>query len=171
MKEVKQVIIDGLFDQINSSPFMLVADYGGMTVPQFAELRNKLAEKGAKFQVAKNSLVKRAADTAKLPEEITEFLNGQTAIVTGESDVCGAAKILKDAGKGGVPPTVRAGVLDGEFLDEGQVKELADLPSKEVLQATLLGLLNQPATSLVRVMNEPGSALARVLAAKQEKGE
>lgn len=170
MKEVKQTIIDGLLEEINSSPFMLVADYSGMTVPQFADIRAKLAEKGAKFQVAKNTFVKRAADSAEFPAEIAEFLSGQTAIITGEEDVCGAAKVLKDAGKGGKSPTVRAGVLDGEFLDEAKVKALADLPSKEILQATLLGLLNQPGTSLVRVLNEPGSALARVLAAKQEKG-
>ncbi|MDF1813456.1 MAG: 50S ribosomal protein L10 [Verrucomicrobiales bacterium] len=170
MKEVKQTIIDGLLEEINSSPFMLVADYSGMTVPQFADIRAKLAEKGAKFQVAKNTFVKRAADSAEFPTEIAEFLSGQTAIITGEEDVCGAAKVLKDAGKDGKSPTVRAGVLDGEFLDEAKVKALADLPSKEILQATLLGLLNQPGTSLVRVLNEPGSALARVLAAKQEKG-
>ena len=170
MKEVKQTIIDGLLDQINSSPYLLITDYGGMTVPQFADLRDKLAEKGAKFHVAKNSFVKRAANSAELPEEIAEFLSGQTAIVTGEEDVCGAAKVLKEAGKGDKPPVIRAGVLDGEFLDEAKVKALADLPSKEVLQATLLGMLNQPASMLVRVLNEPGSALARVLAAKQEQG-
>lgn len=170
MKEVKQTIIDGLLDQINDSPYVLIADYGGMTVPQFADLRGKLKEKGARFQVAKNSFVKRAADDAKLPEELAAFLNGQTAIVTGEEDVCGAAKVLKEAGKGGAAPVIRAGVLDGEFLDEAKVKALADLPSKEVLQATLLGLFNQPASMLVRVLNEPGSALARVLAAKQEQG-
>lgn len=171
MKEVKQVIIDGLLEQINESPFMLIADYGGMTVPEFEELRNKLSECGAKFSVAKNSFVKRAATEKKFPEEIAEFLKGQTAIVTGESDVCGAAKILKNAGKGGTPPHIRAGVLDGDFLDTDKVKALADLPSKEVLQAQLLGLLTQPAQMLVRTLNEPGSALARVLAAKQEKGE
>ena len=61
MKEVKQVIIDEILERLNDSPFMLVADYGGMTVPQFEELRGKLKEKGAKFQVAKNSFVRRAA--------------------------------------------------------------------------------------------------------------
>lgn len=170
MKEVKQTIIDGLLKQINDSPFLLVADYSGMTVPQFAELRDKLRENGATFQVAKNTFIKRVAQSAELPGELAEFLSGQTAIVTGQEDVCGTAKILKDAGKDGKNPQVRAGVLDGEFLDEAKVKVLADLPPKEVLQATLLGMLNQPAQMLVRVLNEPGSALARVLAAKQEQG-
>ena len=95
---------------------------------------------------------------------------GKTAIITGEQDVCAAAKALKEAGKDNDAPKVRAGVLDGEFLDESKVNALADLPSKEVLQATLLGMLMQPGTKLARVLNEPGSALARVLAAKQEQG-
>ncbi len=170
MKEVKQVIIDGIVEKINDSPFMLICDYGGMTVPKFEEVRTKLAETGAKFSVAKNSFVKRASADASLPEELAEFLKGQTAVVTGESDVCAAAKIIKEAGKGDVPPQVRAGVLDGEFLDAAKVKALADLPSKEVLQATLLGMLNQPAQKLATVLNEPGAGLARVLAAKQEQG-
>ena len=99
MKEVKQTIIDGLLKQINDSPFLLVADYSGMTVPQFADLRDKLRENGATFQVAKNTFIKRVAQSAELPGELAEFLSGQTAIVTGQEDVCGTAKILKDAGK------------------------------------------------------------------------
>ena len=170
MKEVKQTIIDDLLERIDQSPYLLVADYGGMTVPQFAELRGKLRKTGAKFQVAKNSFVKRAAEAADLPDELRSFLNGQTAIVTGENDVCGTAKVLKEAGKDGAPPHLKAGILDGEFLDEAKVKALADLPPKEVLQATLLGVLNQPAQKLVTVLNEPASALARLLAAKQSQG-
>ncbi|MEO0414133.1 MAG: 50S ribosomal protein L10, partial [Verrucomicrobiota bacterium] len=96
MKEVKQIIIEDLLGEINDSPFLLIADYGGMTVPEFAALRTKLKETGAKFQVAKNTFVKRAADSAEYPDDIAEYLKGQTAIVTGDSDVCAAAKALKD---------------------------------------------------------------------------
>ncbi len=170
MKEIKQTIIDGLLEKINASPFLLIADYSKMTVPQFSALRAKLEATGATFQVAKNTFVKRAASEAKFPEALAAFLTGQTAIVMGKSDVCGAAKILKEAGKGGKSPQVRAGVLDGAFLKAADVEALADLPSKEILQATLLGLLNQPATMMVRVLNEPATALARVLAAKADKG-
>ncbi len=171
MKEIKQTIIDDLLEQINNSPFLLVADYGGMTVPQFAELRGKLKETGARFHVAKNSFVKRASESAELPGEVADHLSGQTAIVTGESDVCAAAKALKDFKKANNDlGAVRCGVLDGEFLDEGKVAALADLPSMEVLQATLLGVLSSPARELVTVLNEPGASLARVLAAKEAEG-
>lgn len=170
MKEVKQVIIDELLERINESPFLLVAEYGGMTVPQFEALRKQLKEVGAKFQVAKNTFVRKAANSAEYPEGLVEYLNGQTAVVTGESDVCAAAKVLKTFSKESGKPEIRGGVLDGELLDEAKVKALADLPSMEVLQATLLGVLNQPAQQLVRVINEPASALARVLQAKSDQG-
>ena len=171
MKEVKQVIIDDILSRINDSPFLLVADYAGMTVPQFEELRGRLKENGARFQVAKNSFVRQAANSAEYPDGFGEFLSGQTAIVTGESDVCAAAKTLKTFNKesGGVPG-LRGGVLDGELLDETKVRALADLPAKEVLQAQLLGVLTQPAQRLVTVLNEPGASLARVLQAKADQG-
>ena len=170
MKEIKQTIIDGIFEQINASPFLLVTDYGGMTVPQFAELRNRLTEVGAKFQVAKNSFVKRASESAEYPEDVAEHLAGQTAVVTGESDVCGAAKVLKTFQKEFELPVMRCGVLDGEFLDETKVSALADLPSEDILRAMFLGLLNKPAQQLVTVLDQPAASLARVLQAKADQG-
>lgn len=170
MKALKQVIIDDLLERIQNSSFMFVADYGGMTVPQFSALRNRLTEAGAKFHVAKNSFVKRAADTVEYPEEVSEHLTGQTAVVTGEGDVCGVAKILKNFNKEFKRPEVRCAVLDGEFLSAEQVTALADLPPMEILQAQLLGVLSSPASKLVTVLNEPGASLARVLQAKHDQG-
>ncbi len=181
MKEIKKTMIDGILDRISKSPFMLVTDYGGMTVPQFDALREKLAESGARFQVAKNTFVRRAAKEAEIPDDISGLLTGQTAIVTGNEDVCTAVKILKETGKKGGLPKIRGGVLDKRVLDEANVIALADLPPKEVLQAQLLGVLNQPAQRLVTVLNQPAqqmvtvlneplASLLRVMMAKKEKG-
>jgi large subunit ribosomal protein L10 len=98
------------------------------------------------------------------------MLSGQTAVVTGDSDVCAAAKALKDFAKSAGKPEIRGGVLDGELLDEAKVKALADLPPMEILQAQLLGVLNMPAQQLVTVLDQPGASLARVLQAKHEQG-
>ena len=111
MKAEKQIIIDEILERINASPFMLVTDYSGMNVPEFAELRNRLREAGASYQVAKNSFVKRATEAAEYPAEIKETLGGQTAIVTGESDVSAAAKILKNFRKEFEKPEIKGGVL------------------------------------------------------------
>jgi large subunit ribosomal protein L10 len=170
MKSEKQVIIDAIVARINESPFMLIADYGGMKVDDFAELRNRLRESGSEMHVEKNSFVRRAANDAELPEEVLESLGGQIAVVTGESDVCAAAKALKEYGKKAGKPEIRGGVLDGEALDAAQVEALASLPSKEVLLGQLLGVFLSPAQKLVTALNEPGASLARVLQAKHDQG-
>ena len=165
MNPDKQIIIDELIERVNQSPFVLVVDYNGMTVPQFGELRNRLAENGAECHVAKNTHMKRAFNEAGLPD-IGESMVGQTAFVTGESDVCGAAKAIKNFAKEFKMPEVKGGVLDGEALNPEEITALADLPPREVLLGQLLGVINAPATKLLRTINEPGASLARVIKAK-----
>ena len=85
MNPDKKIIVDNLLEQLNASPFLLVVDYTGMTVPEFSELRGRLAEGGSECHVAKNSHMKRVISEAGLPE--LDVLSGQTAFVTGTEDV------------------------------------------------------------------------------------
>lgn len=170
MKALKKVVIDDILSSINDSPFLIVIDYAGMKVAQFQELRKRLAATGAKLQVAKNTFVKQAATSAEYPAELAGHLTGQTAIVTGATEVCASAKVLKTYGKEINKLAIRCGVLDGAFLEDTKVIALADLPSMDVLRAQLLGVFSSPAQKLVTVLNEPGSALARVLQAKADQG-
>lgn len=167
MRPEKTLIVSDIREKLKSSPYLLVVDYSGMKVPHFEELRTRLAGTGASLTVVRNTFLKIAADELKMPE-LNGALTGQTAIVTGEADICAAAKVLKTFTAEFKKPSVRAGVLDNSALTADQVQSLADLPSKEVLQATLLGVLLAPATKLVRVLNEPGASLARVLKAKAD---
>ena len=170
MNPDKEIIVDELLNRVNGSPFLLVVDYTGMTVPEFDELRGRLREGGAECHVAKNSHMKRALESAGM-SGLEEVLQGQTAFITGEEDVCGAAKAVKNFAKEFNKPAVKAGLLDGELLEEAQIGALADLPPREVLLATLLGVINQPASMLARVLKEPGASLARVVKAKFNEGE
>jgi len=165
MNPDKKYIIDELFERVNSSPFVLVVDYTGMTVPEFDELRTRLLDNGSECHVAKNTYMRKALSNAELPD-ISEHLLGQTAFVTGDSDVCGAAKTIKNFVKEFKKPEVKTGILDGDILEVAQITALADLPSREVLLATLLGTINAPASQLVRTLNEPAASLARVINAK-----
>lgn len=167
MNPDKEYIIDELYERINSSPFLIVVDYATVTVPEFEELRKRLASNEAECHVAKNTYIKHALTKAELPE-IGEHLIGQTAFITGEQDVSAAAKTLKNFAKEFKRPEVKVGILDGEVMTGAQLKALADLPSREELLAKLLAVINAPASKLVRTLNEPASALARVLAAKKE---
>lgn len=170
MQVEKNIIIDDLMERVNASPFMLVADFTGLTVSQFEELRVRLEAAGSKIYVTKNSYIKRVIKDASLPEGLAECLTGQSAIVTGEEDVCGAAKVLKNFHKEFTRPSVKMGVLDGKLLTDKDIAQIADLPSREQLLSQLLGLLQAPATNLARLLNEPGSQLARVMQANVDKG-
>lgn len=171
MKAEKTDLINALVQRVNESPFLFVVDYTGLTVPRWEELRKRLRGAGAEIHVFKNTFVKKAAENAGYPADLGTVLSGQSAVVTGDKDVCAAAKVMKTFAKEFEKPKLKGGVLDGAFLTAEGINSLAELPSKEVLQATLLGVLNAPASQLVRLLNEPAASLARVLKAKGDKGE
>jgi len=169
MKAEKTELIQALLERVNKSPFLFVVDFTGLTVPRWEELRKRLRTSGSEIHVFKNTFVKNASQKAGYPEEFATVLTGQSAVVTGEKDVCAAAKILKTFAKEFEKPKIKGGVMDGAYLSADGINSLADLPSKEVLQSMLLGVLNAPASKLVRVLNEPAASLARVLKAKSEQ--
>ncbi|MEI8292355.1 MAG: 50S ribosomal protein L10 [bacterium] len=165
MRPEKTLIVSDIREKLQASPYLLVVDFTGMKVPHFESLRTRLADAGARMSVVRNTFLRIAAAELQMPE-LSDSLAGQTAMVTGETDICAAAKVLKTFSAEFKKPTVRAGVLDNAALSADQVAALADLPSKDVLRAKLLGLLQTPASQFVRILNEPAASLARVLKAK-----
>ena len=168
MRPEKANIVSDLSEKLNRSPFILVTDYQRMKVDQFGELRNRLAPAGAEIHVVKNSFLKRAMTDSGLPN-VADKLVGQTAIVTGANDVAPVAKILKTFATEFKIAALKVGVVDKAVISTADVEALAELPSREILLAQLLGLFLAPATRLVRVLNEPASAFARLLKAYGEK--
>ncbi|MCX7713343.1 MAG: 50S ribosomal protein L10 [Chthoniobacterales bacterium] len=168
MRPEKLTIVQDLASSVKSSPFVILIDYTGMTVPHFIELRARLRPTGAECHVVKNSLLRKALASINLPTA-DDFLRGQTAMITGNSDVCTVAKIIKTFKSEFTKPDFRCALLDNSLLSPQQVLALADLPSKDVLRAQLLGALLAPATKLVRTLTEPASSLARILKAKLDQ--
>ena len=168
MRPEKASIVSDLAEKLNRSPFVLVTDYQRMKDDQFGDLRNRLAPGGAEVRVVKNSFLKRAMSDSGLPD-VADKLSGQTAIVMGDKDVAPVAKILKMFAAEFKVAALKIGVIDKSILSAQEIEALADLPSREVLLAQLLGLLMSPATKLVRLLNEPGASLARLLNAKAQK--
>jgi large subunit ribosomal protein L10 len=170
MRPEKNFIIDEIKTRVDKTPYVLLTDYTGMQVPQFNELRNRLTGAKAELRVIKNTLLRRALKDSNLPD-LESHLHGQSAVVMGEQDISAAAKVLKNFAAEFQKPKIKVGILDRAVLDAAQIMALADLPSKEVLQATLLGLLLAPASTLVRLINTPASQVAQVLKAYSDKGE
>jgi large subunit ribosomal protein L10 len=158
MNPDKKVIVEQLLTRINKSPYVLLVDYTGMTVPQFNEIRKRLRGVGSNLHVTKNSYVKAAGSDRGFPAGLNADLKGQTAIVFGEEDVCKAAQVVKKFRTETKKPGIKSAVLDGTLLTPDKVESLADVGSREDLLATLLG-----------VLNAPGSSIARAIRAKAEK--
>lgn len=152
MKAEKTLLIDDLLRRVNASPFLFVVDYTGLKVDKFAELRKRLSAVSAEIHVFKNNLVKKAAEKAGYPGDLSTHLTGQSAYVTGAKDVCATAKVMKNFAAEFEKPVMKVGVLDGKLLDASAVKVLADLPSREALLSQLLGVLQAPASALARVL-------------------
>ena len=112
MNPDKRIIIDDLTARVNASPFLIVVDYTSITVPEFTNLRSALAACGAQCHVAKNNFMRTALTDAGLPD-IGEHLVGQTAFVTGASDVAAAAKAINTFAKASKKAEYKVAILDG----------------------------------------------------------
>jgi large subunit ribosomal protein L10 len=170
MRPEKNLIIDEIKSRVDKTPYVLLTDYTGMQVPQFNELRNRLSGAKAELRVVKNTLLRRALKDSNLPD-LESYLHGQSAVVMGDEDVSAAAKVLKNFAAEFQKPKIKVGILDKAVLEPADIMALADLPSKDVLQSKLLGLLMAPASMLVRLINTPASQVAQVLKAYSDKGE
>jgi large subunit ribosomal protein L10 len=168
MRAEKQNITAEYKTRLNGSPFFIVVEYTGLRVGPMTELRKRLAKAGAELHVVKNSIFRIAAKEAGVGE-LNGALTGQLAVVTGQKDVSSAAKVLKTFAAEFDKPKLKFGYLNSKRLEANDLKTLADLPSLEILRGRLLGVLQAPATKLVRLMNTPATQLARVLQAKIDK--
>lgn len=170
MRAEKKSITAEYLEWLNASPFFIVVEYTGLTVSQFSELRSRLRGAGAELHVVKNSIFKIAAAESGV-DGLNGSLRGQLAVVTGQADASRAAKAIKNFHAEFEKPSLRFGYVDDRRMEEADLKALADLPPLDVLRAQLLGTIQSPATTLVRLLNTPASQLAQVLKAKSEKGE
>jgi len=155
-KERKAAVVDEVATQIKESEAVFAVDYRGISVPQAAELREKLNEAGARFRVVKNTLTIRAAEQAGA-EDLKELLEGPTAFtfVAPESgDVALAAKALDRFRREHDILAFKGGRMSGEVLTLDQLLDLAKLPARDVLHGQLVGVIASPITGLVRGLNQ-----------------
>ena len=152
-----------LSDVFNQAGVVVVTRNLGLTVAQSTELRTKMREAGASYQVAKNRLAKLALKDTDY-EGIDEFLTGPTALGYSEDPVA-AAKAVVEFAKTTDKIEIVGGSMGATKLDEAGVKALASMPSLDELRGKIVGLVNAPATKIAQVVNAPAAKLARVFGA------
>jgi large subunit ribosomal protein L10 len=165
-KSEKEQVVAELTDRLKSAETLIVADYRGLTVTQIGELRGKLLEHGARFSVVKNSLTRRAAESAGV-EPLLALLEGPTAIAFLETggDPVGVAKALDEAARTETL-TLKGGLLEGAEIGAEDVRRLAKLPPAETLRAQLVSAVAGPVTAVVGLFAAPMRELVGVIDAR-----
>lgn len=168
-RQEKAQIIEELSEKASRASIAVVTGFKGITVEKVTELRAQLRAAGVDYQVVKNTLARLALkDTDH--SVLCEHFRDNCAIAMGYEDPVALAKALADFAKANKKFEMRFGSLEGQFLDDTAVKELAKLPSKEELLAKTLGTMNAVPTNFVSLLaNVPRNFLNALNAIKDQK--
>ncbi len=168
-KEQKKAAVKEIGERLQESNAVFAVDYRGISVPQAAELRTRLREADASFNVIKNRLAKRIIGESGAGA-LDEHLTGPTALTYIKGDAVIAAKAIADFTKEHDKLAYKGGIMDGETLEPEQFIVIARLPGLDVLRGQLVGLTAAPLTGLVRSLNGLIGGLASQLGKIAEQG-
>jgi large subunit ribosomal protein L10 len=170
-RDQKAAVVEEVASRLEEAEAVFAVDYRGISVPQAAELRERLNEAGASFRVVKNTLTILAADRAGT-EDLKELLEGPTAFtfVSGDGDPVLAAKALAAFGRDTDLLAIKGGRMGGDPISIDEIQALARLPAVEVLHGQLVGTLASPVTGLVRGLNQLIAGVAQQLQQIADQG-
>lgn len=169
-KNQKTEMVASYGQGLADAPHAFVVGFQGISVPQVTDLRAKVRQSGGHYEVVKNTLVLRAIE-GKALDEVKEVFQGPTAVVYSTGDAVELAKTLTEFAKTAPVLQFKGGVVEGRPVAANQIKDIAELPSREELLAKLLFLLQSPITRLVRDLADFSRQLVSVLdqVAKQKQ--
>jgi large subunit ribosomal protein L10 len=168
-KKVEQV--ERLTDKLRHAKVAVLTDYRGLTVAQMEDLRSRLRNGDVEFRVVKNTLARRAAVESG-HEGLQGELKGPLAIAFGYDDLATPAKLLADFVRTTrLKLEIVGGLVEGRVFGPEQVRQLADLPPRDVLLAQLLGTLQSPVAQLVATIQAPVQQLVGLLEARKNQLE
>lgn len=152
-KNDKSEIISEVRELIDGSSALYLTDYSGIPVSGITVLRNELRKEGVTYKVIKNTLFERALKESGKYEKLGEYLSGMTGYAFASSNPVAPAKIIKKYFDANKKFELKACYIESQFYDGSRLTELATLPSKEEIIASILGSLNSPASGIVGAIN------------------
>ena len=167
----KVAVVDEFMKKVQSSKSAVVTGYSGLTVEEVTDLRAKLFHAKVEYHVVKNNLARIALNKANVTV-LDDLLVGPTAIALAMEDAVAPARVLSKFAKDHDKLSLKGGFMDGKLITVQDIKAMANLPSREVLLAKMLGSMQSPITGFVRVLAGPASKLVYALnAIAQAKGK
>jgi len=141
-----------LAERLSRAGSVIITDHTGINVNDMTGLRRDLRKSKAEMKIAKNTLLRIAADKSGIGE-IKKHLAGPTSMIFGFDDPAVPARIVFEFQKKNKVPEVKGFILDGKLLGEGDFKKFAQLPPRDVVLAALVGAMNGPVTNFVLTLN------------------
>jgi large subunit ribosomal protein L10 len=170
-KQEKVEAVQQLLDRVNASKATVVTGFSGLTVEEVTDLRAKLFHAKVEYHVVKNNLARLALNKANITV-LDDLLVGPTAIALAMEDAVAPARVLSKFAKDHEKLSLRGGWMDGRKITVQDIKALANLPSREVLLAKMLGSMKSPVSGIVQVLAGPVRKLVYALnAVAQAKGK
>ena len=161
-KADKKKDLDSLRQDLEKSKNLFVTGYEKLKVSQDFELRKTVRSAGGKYRVVKNNLAEIASQGTPF-EQVLKGLRGMTSMAYTTNDPVALAKALTAYAKANPSFTFKAGLVEGRAIDVKSIGDLATMPSKEVIFAKLLYMINAPAQRLAMTINAAGRTLAVVI--------
>jgi large subunit ribosomal protein L10 len=155
--EVKKEVVEEIAQQLKGSQSTVVVEYRGLTVGEMTELRRALREENVEFKVYKNKLAQRAVEQEGMAE-LNEYLVGPNALAFGKEDAVAPARVLSKFAKDHENLVIKAGYVEGKFLPEEEIKEVAKLPNREGMYSMLLAMMKEPVAKVARVIQAVADA-------------
>lgn len=150
--ETKKLIVEEIKNKIQKAKSLTFVDYRGLTVEEDTKMRTAFRNAGAEYKVYKNRLVLKALEDCGI-SGLENVLEGTSAVAFGYNDEVSSNKIIVDTIKETNKMQIKGGVLNGKVVDIEMIETLAKIPSKEVLVAKLLFLLQSPVRGLAVALN------------------
>lgn len=159
----KQEIVDELLEKFRKASGVYLVDFTGITVEEAIELRRSFRKVGVDYQVAKNTLIKRALseiEDINIPDE--KFF-GPSGVAFGYDDPVAPSKVIYDFFKEHEKPVLKVASIEGQIYDGSQLKDITKLPTREDMIAGIVGSLHAPTSGIVRSLSSPAEGIVGAL--------
>lgn len=169
--EDKKRVTEALSEELRGHDIIYLTDFTGLDVKAITEFRARLRDEGVGYRVVKNTLMRRALEGLDLPD-LSHHLEGPTALVLSESDPVAPARVIKEFAKDHDDrPVIKIGVVERREVEPGEIRRIADLPTREELLGSIAGGLTSAAGGMVGVLNALMRDIASMIEQVGQKSE
>lgn len=168
-KSEKEQLVSEIQEQVSKAQGMFFTDFAGINVEEITKLRAEFRKSGIEYRVVKNTLAKKALQNVTGYDKVYDKLVGPTGIAFAYTDAAAPAKIIQKFKEKNDKFSVKVCVIEKQVYDGSRLKELAALPSRPEIVASILGSINAPVSGIVGVLNAVVRDVVGVLDAIEKK--